>query len=216
MSTGGPYSLLYNGYRVSFAGVKRPGSDVKHPPTSSAEIKERVELYVYSHSGPSWRTLLFFSILYFQLPQVLNKLLSFKICDRNIWRLRRRHAPNTPNLPTAGLRSHSFMFRHTLNLLVNWHSSVTRRDVSVMLRPSITKLPDSKCRGMTSTVLPTKYSQRFKTSAAKGANGCLDKSSINRLPLSYHCLVRESAAGRRCSPGNMNCSIIHVAWTAFN
>jgi hypothetical protein len=39
-------SLLYNGYRVSFPGVKRPGRDVKHPPPSSAEVKERVELYL--------------------------------------------------------------------------------------------------------------------------------------------------------------------------
>ena len=31
-----------------------PGSGVDHPPTSSAEIKERVELYLYSPSGTSW------------------------------------------------------------------------------------------------------------------------------------------------------------------
>jgi len=29
----------------SFIGVKRPGRGVDHPPTSSAEVKERVELY---------------------------------------------------------------------------------------------------------------------------------------------------------------------------
>ena len=28
----GPPSLLYNGYRVSFPGVKRPGRGVDHPP----------------------------------------------------------------------------------------------------------------------------------------------------------------------------------------
>jgi hypothetical protein len=38
----------------SFAGVKRPGRGVEHPPPSSAEVKERVELYLYSPSGPSW------------------------------------------------------------------------------------------------------------------------------------------------------------------
>jgi hypothetical protein len=38
----GPPSLLYNGYRVSFPGVKRPGRGVDHPPTFSAEVKERV------------------------------------------------------------------------------------------------------------------------------------------------------------------------------
>jgi hypothetical protein len=29
-------------------------SGVDHPPTSSAEVKDRVELYLYSTSGPSW------------------------------------------------------------------------------------------------------------------------------------------------------------------
>jgi len=35
----------------SFPGLKRPGRGVDHPPTSSAEVKERVELYLYS---PLW------------------------------------------------------------------------------------------------------------------------------------------------------------------
>jgi hypothetical protein len=60
----GPPSLLYNRYRVSFPGVKRPGRGVDHPPSSSATVKERVQLYLYSPSGPSWpvlgRTLLYF------------------------------------------------------------------------------------------------------------------------------------------------------------
>jgi hypothetical protein len=38
----------------SFPGVKRPGRCVDHPPPSSAEVKVRVELYLYSPSGPSW------------------------------------------------------------------------------------------------------------------------------------------------------------------
>jgi len=41
----------------SFPGVKRPGSGVGHPPQSSAEVKERVELHLYSPSGPSWLVL---------------------------------------------------------------------------------------------------------------------------------------------------------------
>ena len=53
----GPPSLLYNGYRVSFPGVKLPGYGVNHPPPSNAEIKERVELYFYSPCGPSWPVL---------------------------------------------------------------------------------------------------------------------------------------------------------------
>jgi hypothetical protein len=41
----------------SFPGVKRPGRAIDHPPTSSAEVKERVELYLYSSSWPSWTVL---------------------------------------------------------------------------------------------------------------------------------------------------------------
>jgi hypothetical protein len=48
--------------------VKRPGREVDHPPSSSARVKERVELYLYYPSGPSWpvlgRTLPLPSILY--------------------------------------------------------------------------------------------------------------------------------------------------------
>ena len=50
----GPPSLLWDGYRVSFPGVKRPGRGVNHPSSSSAEVKERVELYVYLPSVPNW------------------------------------------------------------------------------------------------------------------------------------------------------------------
>ena len=41
----------------SFPGVKWPGRGVDHPPPSSAEVKERVELYLYSPSRPSWPVL---------------------------------------------------------------------------------------------------------------------------------------------------------------
>ena len=49
----GPPSLLYNGYWVSFPGIKRPGRGVNHPPPSSAEVKERVELCLFCPSGTS-------------------------------------------------------------------------------------------------------------------------------------------------------------------
>jgi hypothetical protein len=39
--------------RVSFLEVNRPGRGVDHPPPSSAEVKEWVELY-FPPSGPSW------------------------------------------------------------------------------------------------------------------------------------------------------------------
>jgi hypothetical protein len=38
----------------SFPWVKRPELGVDHPSPTSAEVKERVELYLYSPSGPSW------------------------------------------------------------------------------------------------------------------------------------------------------------------
>ena len=53
----GPLSLLYDGYRVSFPGVKWPGRGVDLPPPTSAKVKERVKLYVYSPSGPLWPVL---------------------------------------------------------------------------------------------------------------------------------------------------------------
>ena len=38
----------------SFPKIERPGRGVNRPPPSNAEIKERVELYLYSPSGHSW------------------------------------------------------------------------------------------------------------------------------------------------------------------
>jgi hypothetical protein len=45
------------GTGVSFPGVKWPGHGVDHTPPFSAEVKERVELYLYSLSGHSWHVL---------------------------------------------------------------------------------------------------------------------------------------------------------------
>ena len=54
----------------SFPGVKRPGRGADHLPPPKRQGHERVELYLYSPSGPSWpvlgRTLL---LLY--LPPVI-------------------------------------------------------------------------------------------------------------------------------------------------
>jgi hypothetical protein len=38
-------------------GIKRPERGLDNPPPSSAEVKEKVELYIYSASGPSWAVL---------------------------------------------------------------------------------------------------------------------------------------------------------------
>jgi hypothetical protein len=47
-----PSSTIRTG---SFPGVKQPGRSVNPPSPSSAEIKERVELYLYSPSLRSWQ-----------------------------------------------------------------------------------------------------------------------------------------------------------------
>jgi len=49
----GPPSLLYNGYHISFLGVKWAGHGVDHQPPSSAKVKERVKLYFYTPSRSS-------------------------------------------------------------------------------------------------------------------------------------------------------------------
>ena len=40
-----------------FPGVKRPWRNADHPPSSSAEVKERIGLYFFFSFGPSWPVL---------------------------------------------------------------------------------------------------------------------------------------------------------------
>jgi len=49
--SGGPPNLLYEGYPASSSGVKLPGRGVDLPLPSTSEVKEGIELYVYSPSG---------------------------------------------------------------------------------------------------------------------------------------------------------------------
>ena len=49
----GAHPASYTMDTGSFPGVKRPGRGVDHPPTSSAEVEGRVELYICFPSGPS-------------------------------------------------------------------------------------------------------------------------------------------------------------------
>ena len=54
----GAHTASYTMGTGSFpGGVKWPGRGIDHPPPSSAEVKERVGLYLYSLSGPSWPVL---------------------------------------------------------------------------------------------------------------------------------------------------------------
>jgi len=50
----GAHPASYTMGTGSFLGVKRSGCGIDYPPPSSAEVKERVDLYLYSPSGPSW------------------------------------------------------------------------------------------------------------------------------------------------------------------
>jgi hypothetical protein len=68
----GTHPASYTTGTGSFPMVKRPGRGVDHPPPSSAEVKERVELYIYSPSGPSW------SVIGWTLP------LPFTNCHKNL------------------------------------------------------------------------------------------------------------------------------------
>ena len=53
----GDYPDSYTISIVSIPGVKLPERGVDHTAPSGAEVKERVELYLYSPSGPSRRIL---------------------------------------------------------------------------------------------------------------------------------------------------------------
>jgi len=53
----GAHPASYTMGTRSFLGVKRWGRGVDHPPPSSAKVEGRLELYIYSPSGPSWLVL---------------------------------------------------------------------------------------------------------------------------------------------------------------
>jgi hypothetical protein len=49
----GAHPASYTMGTGTFVGVKRLGPGVDHPPLPSAKVKDRVEIYIYSPSGPS-------------------------------------------------------------------------------------------------------------------------------------------------------------------
>ena len=53
----GAHPTSYTMGNGSVPGVKRPGRGVDHPPPSSAEVKQKVELYLCSTSDSSWPVL---------------------------------------------------------------------------------------------------------------------------------------------------------------
>ena len=47
----GVHPASYTMGTASLPRIKRPGRGVDHPPQSSAEVKERIQLYIYSPLG---------------------------------------------------------------------------------------------------------------------------------------------------------------------
>jgi hypothetical protein len=89
----GPPSLLYDGYRV-FPGGKAAGAWPWTSTTSRAQVKERVELYLYSPTGPSWHvlrwTLLYYTItvIRISLKSIEGSGLSSRSCKFSVsWKL---------------------------------------------------------------------------------------------------------------------------------
>ena len=79
-----------------YRGVKRPGRGIDHPPPNSADVKERVELYLFSTSGPScpvieWTfTVYFCSMSSYCLQYLLDSLLNQNLSHRRSHRLKIR------------------------------------------------------------------------------------------------------------------------------
>jgi hypothetical protein len=68
----------------SFRVVKRPGLGVNHLPPFSAEVKERVELYLYFPSGHSWPVLGRNLPLYFRFIVFMSDVYCFCYALRRI------------------------------------------------------------------------------------------------------------------------------------
>jgi len=70
-----PSSLLYNGYRA-IPGINGPGGGIDQLIPSSAEVKEREELYIYfplGLRGLCFKVTFTFTLLYLQPQQQDNK-----------------------------------------------------------------------------------------------------------------------------------------------
>ena len=76
---GAPPNILNNGYRV-FPGGKVAGAWPWPPTPSRAEVKERVEQYLYSHYGPSWPVLVWTVPLPLPLPLPLSFIHTYIWC----------------------------------------------------------------------------------------------------------------------------------------
>jgi len=53
----GAHPASYRKGTGSFPAVKRPGRGIEHAPTFCTDVKESIELYIYSPSGSLWPVL---------------------------------------------------------------------------------------------------------------------------------------------------------------
>ena len=94
----GAHPVPYTMGTGSFQGVKWPGRAVNHPPPYSVEVKEIVELYLYSPSGHSCpvlgRTLSFY-LYTVQVPCIIHFIINssvvlpkFSLCERWVFDVR--------------------------------------------------------------------------------------------------------------------------------
>jgi hypothetical protein len=82
----GAHPASYTVGTGSFQGVKLSGRGVDHPPPSSVEVKERVELYLYSPSGSSrpvlgWTLPVTFTRILAPLPHSVSRI---ALCTRRL------------------------------------------------------------------------------------------------------------------------------------
>ena len=96
-----PPCLLYNGYRV-FPGEKAAGAWRWLPTPSSAEVKERVQLYIYSTSGPLWPVIRWTSPLPLHTPLCPGQVTGHGRCN------------NTQKQELSSYHFHCLMQRHSL------------------------------------------------------------------------------------------------------
>jgi len=66
---GGPSSLLHNGQRVPFLGVRRPRRAVAHPTPTIADVKGRVELVFHAAQQQHITTVAYITTYHFRLLQ---------------------------------------------------------------------------------------------------------------------------------------------------